>query len=341
MTTTTSLGYPLVDADHHFYDQPDAFTRYIPDKYRNSVVREVIADGEWSLFAGDRRVTFVDSARSGEGNVLRPGSLKDFMHSLKSGAGKADYTWESLQPEYLSREPRLKVMDAQGVEAILIFPSEASTVEGYIEDPDALYANLHAYNRYYNDEWGFNYRDRIFAPPMISMRDVDRAVEEVEWALGLGARVFLMRPGPVDGRSPADQHFDPVWARLNEAGAAVAYHITETGYNQSVSVLWGEESDPPVHYQSAWQFSHTYGDRPIMETLSALIFGNLFGRFPRSPGGQRRARLRMGALPSSPDGQDAGHGTKRAMAGRPPNGAAQRDLQTTRTRHALCRRRCT
>ena len=203
------------------------------------------------------------------------------MHSLKSGAGKADYTWESLQPEYLSREPRLKVMDAQGVEAILIFPSESSTVEGYIDDTDTLYANLHAYNRYYNDEWGFNYQDRIFAPPMISMRDLDRAVEEVEWALGLGARVFLMRPGPVDGRSPADEHFDPVWARINEAGATVAYHITETGYNKSVSALWGEELDPPVHYQSAWQFSHTYGDRPIMETLSALVFGNLFGKFPR------------------------------------------------------------
>ena len=31
---------------------------------------------------------------------------------------------------------------------------------------------------------------------------------------------------------------------------------------------------------SAWQWQHTYGERPIMEKISALIFDNLFGRFP-------------------------------------------------------------
>jgi predicted TIM-barrel fold metal-dependent hydrolase len=31
---------------------------------------------------------------------------------------------------------------------------------------------------------------------------------------------------------------------------------------------------------SAWQWQHCWGRRPIEETLSALIFHNLFGRFP-------------------------------------------------------------
>lgn len=31
---------------------------------------------------------------------------------------------------------------------------------------------------------------------------------------------------------------------------------------------------------SAWQWQHCWGRRPIEETLSALIFDNLFGRFP-------------------------------------------------------------
>ena len=33
--------------------------------------------------------------------------------------------------------------------------------------------------------------------------------------------------------------------------------------------------------QTAFQWTHQFGDRPIMETVSALIYGNLFGRFPR------------------------------------------------------------
>ena len=36
---------------------------------------------------------------------------------------------------------------------------------------------------------------------------------------------------------------------------------------------------PPFQF-SAWQWQNTYGERPITDTLSALIFDNLFGRFP-------------------------------------------------------------
>jgi predicted TIM-barrel fold metal-dependent hydrolase len=31
---------------------------------------------------------------------------------------------------------------------------------------------------------------------------------------------------------------------------------------------------------SAWQWQNVYGERPVEDTLSALIFDNLFGRFP-------------------------------------------------------------
>jgi predicted TIM-barrel fold metal-dependent hydrolase len=36
---------------------------------------------------------------------------------------------------------------------------------------------------------------------------------------------------------------------------------------------------PPFQF-SAWQWQNTYGERPITDTLSALIFDNLFGRYP-------------------------------------------------------------
>jgi predicted TIM-barrel fold metal-dependent hydrolase len=36
---------------------------------------------------------------------------------------------------------------------------------------------------------------------------------------------------------------------------------------------------PPFQF-SAWQWQNTYGERPITDTLSALIFDNVFGRYP-------------------------------------------------------------
>jgi predicted TIM-barrel fold metal-dependent hydrolase len=95
-----------------------------------------------------------------------------------------------------------------------------------------------------------------------------------------GARLISLRPGPAYGRSPADPHFDPFWARVNEARIPVGFHIGESSYNELMSVHWGEEPNPPSHRQSALQWTCFYGDRPIMDTIAALIYHNLFGRFP-------------------------------------------------------------
>ncbi len=109
---------------------------------------------------------------------------------------------------------------------------------------------------------------------------MDRAVEELDWALARGAKVVHLRPGPAFGRSPADPHFDPFWARLNEARVPVAFHISESGYNEMMSIHFGENANPASHRQTAFQWTNFYGDRPIMDTISALILHNLFGRFP-------------------------------------------------------------
>ena len=44
--------------------------------------------------------------------------------------------------------------------------------------------------------------------------------------------------------------------------------------------FWGEEPNPSSHQQSAFQWTCFYGDRPIMDTIAALVLHNLFGRFP-------------------------------------------------------------
>jgi len=115
---------------------------------------------------------------------------------------------------------------------------------------------------------------------MISLLDRDRAVAQLEHVLRRGARVIAMLPGPIDGRSPADPYFDAFWARANEAQLAVAYHIGDSGYLDRYSVDWGEAANPPTYQRSALQWAAFFGDRPIMETLMALVFHNLFGRYP-------------------------------------------------------------
>jgi predicted TIM-barrel fold metal-dependent hydrolase len=163
----------------------------------------------------------------------------------------------------------------------MVFPTLAVCVTHQMRrNIPQLEANVTAFNRWLDDDWGYAYRDRIFAAPLVSLLDRDRAMAELDRVLALGARVISLRPGPAFGRSPADPCFDPFWARVDEAGALVGLHIGESGYNELFSTAWGEAANPESHHQSAFQWSCFYGDRPIMDTVAALVLHNLFGRFP-------------------------------------------------------------
>lgn len=272
--------YALFDADNHFYEPRDSFTRFIDPAYAERAVRPVILDdGREVVYAADREVTYL--ARNIFDEVGRPGSLKELLHSLKSGVSGADeYEWEKIRPEYRDREARLATMRRQGIEGMLLFPSIAVVAEHFLSRTDDLYANLHAFNRYLDEDWGFAFKDQLYAVPLLSLKDLDLAVKELEWVLDRGAKVISLRPGPAYGRSLGDPFFDPFWARVDEAAVAVAFHLADSGYNERISVDWGWEPNPPNFEMSAWQWMNCDGDRPIMDSLSALVYDNLFGRYP-------------------------------------------------------------
>ncbi len=281
----------LWDADNHYYEPRDCFTRYLDPPMRDRTVRlETTDDGHDVVMIGDRRFTFLHEAF--RATVTRPGALREMLRSPSSGtlgsgtpgAGTPEVpvdVTEPLRPEYVDRDARLARMDDQGLDAALLFPTTAVCVEHFMkDDPDLLYASLHAFNRWLDDDWGFDHRGRIFAVPMLSLLDADRAVTELEYVLDRGARAVGLRPGPAFGRSPADPHYDGFWSRIDDARIPVCFHIGESGYNELYSTAWGEEPNPSSHHQSAFQWTSFYGDRPIMDTFSALVLHNLFGRFP-------------------------------------------------------------
>ncbi|MSO79014.1 MAG: amidohydrolase [Acidimicrobiia bacterium] len=276
----TALGYQLFDADNHYYEPRDCFTRHIkPSMLERAIRVETDGDGNEVVLVGDRPFTFLVDPFSD--TVTKPGALRDMLRALSSGNFEESDAVEPKQPEYVDRDARLALMDRQGVESILLFPTFAVCVEHFMKDDvDQLYANFHAFNLWLDEDWGFDHDGRIRAVPVLSLLDRDRAVEELEFVLARGARVVGLRPGPAFGRSPADPHFDPFWARLDEARVPVAFHIGESGYNEMTSEHWGEEPNPSSHQQSAFQWTTTYGDRPIMDTFAALVLHNLFGRFP-------------------------------------------------------------
>ena len=104
------------------------------------------------------------------------------------------------------------------VEATILLPTLGVAVEYDLRDDVELsYASLRAFNRWLEQDWGYGDDGRIFAVPMLSLLDIDQAVLELERVIAAGARMVHLCTGPIAGRSPADPHFDPFWARCAEA----------------------------------------------------------------------------------------------------------------------------
>jgi predicted TIM-barrel fold metal-dependent hydrolase len=278
----SELDYGVFDCDTHCYEARDAFTRHLPASYRDRAITPVLnAAGQEVILAGRRVATFNSEQGLGFDMAYRPGTLKEMLKQMESGSPEEAYQPEPMRREYVEREARLPLLEAQGVERCVVFPAGmALAAEHYVGDTDALYANLSAFNQWFDETWGFDYEHRLYATAVVSLRDLDRSVALTEEVLDRGAKVVLLPTGPAYGRSPSHPYFDPVWSRLDEAGVTVAFHIMPFWYFDNVSPAWGLEADPAAWHMSAWQWMNVYGERPIIETLSALIFDNLFGRHP-------------------------------------------------------------
>jgi predicted TIM-barrel fold metal-dependent hydrolase len=278
----TKLPFGIFDGDNHYYEPRDAFTRYIEPRFRERAVRAVKAEGGERIMIGEREFHFLDDTFSSFDRTLRPGSLREFLKSLGSERLVEPESVEiPMDRAFVDRDARLARMDEQGVESALLFPTLGVCVEHFLKDdvPES-YANLRAFNRWLHETWGFSFRGRIYASPILSLLDPDEALRDLEWALAHDARIVNLRTGPAGGRSPADPIFDRVWSLANEAKLTVAYHVGEAGYNEMMSVHWGEEANPASHHQSAFQWVCMYGDRPIMDSICNLIMANFFGRYP-------------------------------------------------------------
>ena len=269
-----SREYGLFDVDNHYYETEEAFERYLEPEFQGRYSAAFLLFGEEKQFGEEG-----DRPPGQEDWVLRPGSLKDYLRKLKSGEQGESYSLMPPLPGFRDRDARLELMDEQGIEACAMFSTAVST-EHRIEDPKALYAHLRALNRWVEDEWGYAYRERIFCPAAMSLRDLDMAVLELDRVIRLGARAINLRPGHAYGRSMGDPRFDPFWARLNEAKVSVLFHQGEGGHNQALAPLWGYDPDAHVFKFSAWQWLNSYGDVAVMAALSQLIYDNVFGRYP-------------------------------------------------------------
>ena len=279
----TALDFPVFDSDNHLYETKDAFTRYLPERYRQAV-RYVEVDGRTKIAIRGQISDYIPNPTFDV--VARPGAQEEyFRNGNPEGKSYREIIGEPMRalPAFREPAPRVELMNEQGVDRTLMFPTLASLLEERMRDDlELTHAVIHSLNQWLYEEWKFDYEDRIFTTPVITLPIVEKAIEELDWVLERGAKVILIRPAPVPvpggSQSPALPEYDPFWARVEESGVLVAMHASDSGYARYKSDWTGPGEYLPFVLDPFQLMMDK--ERPIIDTMTALTCHGLFTRFP-------------------------------------------------------------
>jgi predicted TIM-barrel fold metal-dependent hydrolase len=118
----------------------------------------------------------------------------------------------------------LRAMDAQGIDAVVLYPSIGLFVP-YL--PTLSAGDSAAACRSYND-WMASYcaesPSRMSGVALVPLADVDLAVEEAARAATLGLVGVMVRPNHLYERNLGDPVYDPLWATCVAHGLTVSVH---------------------------------------------------------------------------------------------------------------------
>jgi len=179
---------------------------------------------------------------------------------------------------------RLAVLEEQGIHAEVAFPgpilaggispamylgSQAS------EGLEVVWPALRAYDRWLADFCAAAPGRRAGVIP-IDLHDMERAVEEIEWARSAGLFGGIMLPAmSVKSKLPgyADDYYEPLWSACEDQGMVINLHTGASGSATDTKYLYDAKHGGMLGLYEVFVFTR----RPLW----FMVFGGVFDRHPR------------------------------------------------------------
>jgi predicted TIM-barrel fold metal-dependent hydrolase len=280
------LGFPVFDADNHLYETKEALTKFLPPEHQH-VIGFAEVNGRTKITIKGQISNYIPNPTFDV--VAAPGAQEEYFKvGNPEGKTHREIMGKPIKALPGFRDPgaRIELMDELGIDRALMWPTLASLVEERLrEDPIATHAVVHALNEWMHETWTFNFDERIFPTPVITLPILDKAIAELEWVLERGAKVILVRPAPVPGpygsRSFALPEFDPFWELVQESDVVVGMHASDSGYQRYFND-WEGVHDEFQPFAGKSGFDAIVGHaRPITDAMASAIGHGLCTRFPR------------------------------------------------------------
>jgi uncharacterized protein len=255
----------VIDVDTHLTEPPDLWTARFPAGRHDEVPHIERIEGRDTWVAGGTRLGAPGFYSMAGHNGVMPASIPE--------------TYEDIPPAMYDPRARLELLDAEGIDAQVLYPNVGGFGNGYflrLGDRDLVMECVRAYNDFLTD-WCSAAPDRLVAITAIPFWDLDLAVEELHRCVDNGHRAINFCNQPQDyGQPPlAHRHWDPIWSAAQEAGIPVSFHVG----GGAMGTQFGDAADMGWMTNFARVSSLIFMDN--MRSIADLIFGGVCHRFPR------------------------------------------------------------
>ena len=226
-------GLKIMDSDLHVIEPWDLYLNYMDPKWGDRVPRAKEPVGDWSYHRG-MRAEFTDAA----GMPVRKGPDGSRVTAKSLGVwrrgARIDHHYAEANKRRFDAPSTLDAMDVEGVDTAVLFRTRPLQSD---ESQEPAYAIdiCRAWNDWCSDYCSSD-RDRLKFAALISLHDVDLAVEECRRAVtDRGAVGVCMNPEPINGCLLHDSYFDPYWDELERLGVPACFHPTPFPNQEHVS----------------------------------------------------------------------------------------------------------
>jgi predicted TIM-barrel fold metal-dependent hydrolase len=149
------------------------------------------------------------------------------------------------------------------------------------EDLDYAYGVARAHNRGMTEFCAVD--PRLLSTLYVPLVDFDRAAAMADEAIAMGAAALLVASGCPKGHSPSHRSLDPVWAKAQEAGIPIVFHVGGTDDLIDPSYFLNGLPIPPDFHGGEENFrsvDYMGIPGPPAQTLATMIFDGVLERFP-------------------------------------------------------------
>ena len=205
--------YRIISSDNHVFEPLNLWTSRAQPKYKDRMPHiERHEDGDW-WFCDGYKVT-------GTSAGTQVGVRFEDQSKLERNRPV-----EEIRPGGWIPEEHVKDMDADGIDAGIIFPSVGLDLYQNIPDSDLLTEIFRIYNDWLT-EFCQAFPDRLKGIAMINIDEVKPGVKELERCANMGMVGGMISVYPIPGKPYNLPEYDLLWATAQDLQMPLALHFT-------------------------------------------------------------------------------------------------------------------